>query len=139
MIYDEKTVSLREILLLLFPCHRSLLSINQQGVTVVVISRLGFIIQDEANLPAITVVQERAHAGSKDCSRSGLAPPVLAEDYHQDYLHPFRLLSLSDVTDAEKPLIDASNYEKPSQEVLKKNLTEESYRVTQSCYSLVCL
>ena len=28
-------------------------------------------------------------------------------------------------------LIDAANYEKPSQEVLKESLTEESYRVTQ--------
>ena len=35
------------------------------------------------------------------------------------------------MTDAEKPLIDASNYEKPSQEVLKGSLSEESYRVTQ--------
>ena len=35
------------------------------------------------------------------------------------------------MTDADKPLIDASNYEKPSQEVLKESLTEESYRVTQ--------
>ena len=35
------------------------------------------------------------------------------------------------MTDAEKPLIDAANYEKPSQEVLKESLTEESYRVTQ--------
>ena len=30
-----------------------------------------------------------------------------------------------------RTLIDASNYEKPSQEVLKESLTEESYRVTQ--------
>ena len=35
------------------------------------------------------------------------------------------------MTDAEKPLIDAANYEKPSQDVLKESLTEESYRVTQ--------
>ena len=33
--------------------------------------------------------------------------------------------------DAEKPLIDAANYEKPSQAVLRESLSEESYRVTQ--------
>ncbi len=59
-------------------------------------------------------------------------PFYLAEDYHQDYLkkNPSGYCHI-DVTDAEKPLIDASNYEKSSQEVLKKSLTEESYRVTQ--------
>ena len=57
---------------------------------------------------------------------------ILAEDYHQDYLkkNPSGYCHI-DVTDAEKPLIDAANYEKPSQEVLKESLTEESYRVTQ--------
>ena len=57
---------------------------------------------------------------------------ILAEDYHQDYLkkNPSGYCHI-DVTDADKPLIDASNYEKPSQEVLKESLTEESYRVTQ--------
>ena len=57
---------------------------------------------------------------------------ILAEDYHQDYLkkNPSGYCHI-DVTDAEKPLIDVANYEKPSQEVLKESLTEESYRVTQ--------
>ena len=45
---------------------------------------------------------------------------ILAEDYHQDYLkkNPSGYCHI-DVTDAEKPLIDASHYEKPSQEVLR--------------------
>lgn len=57
---------------------------------------------------------------------------ILAEDYHQDYLrkNPSGYCHI-DVTDADKPLIDAANYEKPSQEVLKTSLSEESYRVTQ--------
>ena len=57
---------------------------------------------------------------------------ILAEDYHQDYLkkNPSGYCHI-DVADAEKPLIDAANYEKPSQEVLKESLSEESYRVTQ--------
>ena len=57
---------------------------------------------------------------------------ILAEDYHQDYLkkNPSGYCHI-DVTDAEKPLIDTSRYEKPSQEVLRQSLSEESYRVTQ--------
>ena len=57
---------------------------------------------------------------------------ILAEDYHQDYLkkNPGGYCHI-DVRDAEKPLIDAANYEKPSQAVLKERLSEESYRVTQ--------
>ena len=57
---------------------------------------------------------------------------ILAEDYHQDYLkkNPGGYCHI-DVRDAEKPLIDAANYEKPSQADLRENLSEESYRVTQ--------
>ena len=57
---------------------------------------------------------------------------ILAEDYHQDYLkkNPGGYCHI-DVRDAEKPLIDAANYEKPSQAVLRESLSEESYRVTQ--------
>ena len=56
----------------------------------------------------------------------------MAEDYHQDYLkkNPGGYCHI-DVRDAEKPLIDAANYEKPSQAVLRESLSEESYRVTQ--------
>ena len=76
--------------------------------------------------------RSRSVCWAKDCSRGGeTSPLILAEDYHQDYLKKNPSGCHIDVTDAEKPLIDAANYEKPSQEVLKENLTEESYRVTQ--------
>jgi len=120
VIYDEKAVSLREILLYYFRVIDPL-SINQQG--------------NDPDLPAIyTVVQEQERMLGRKIAVEveKLRHYILAEDYHQDYLkkNPSGYCHI-DVTDAEKPLIDASNYEKPSQEVLKESLTEESYRVTQ--------
>ena len=134
VIYDEKAVSLREILLYYFRVIDPL-SVNQQGNDRGRQYRTGIYYQDEADLPAIyTVVQEQERMLGRKIAVEveKLRHYILAEDYHQDYLkkNPSGYCHI-DVTDAEKPLIDASNYEKPSQEVLKESLTEESYRVTQ--------
>ena len=134
VIYDEKAVSLREILLYYFRVIDPL-SINQQGNDRGRQYRTGIYYQDKADLPAIyTVVQEQERMLGRKIAVEveKLRHYILAEDYHQDYLkkNPSGYCHI-DVTDAEKPLIDASNYEKPSQEVLKESLTEESYRVTQ--------
>jgi len=134
VIYDEKAVSLREILLYYFRVIDPL-SINQQGNDRGRQYRTGIYYQDEADLPAIYIVvqeQERMLGRKIAVEVEKLRHYILAEDYHQDYLkkNPSGYCHI-DVTDAEKPLIDASNYEKSSQEVLKKSLTEESYRVTQ--------
>ena len=134
MIYDEKTVSLREILLYYFRVIDPL-SINQQGNDRGRQYRTGIYYQDETDLPAIyTVVQEQERMLGRKIAVEveKLRHYILAEDYHQDYLkkNPSGYCHI-DVTDADKPLIDVSNYEKPSQEVLKGSLSEESYRVTQ--------
>ena len=134
VIYDKKAVSLREILLYYFRVIDPL-SINQQGNDRGRQYRTGIYYQDKADLPAIyTVVQEQERMLGRKIAVEveKLRHYILAEDYHQDYLkkNPSGYCHI-DVTDAEKPLIDASNYEKPSQEVLKESLTEESYRVTQ--------
>ena len=134
VIYDEKEVSLREILLYYFRVIDPL-SINQQGNDRGRQYRTGIYYQAQADLPAIyTVVQEQERMLGRKIAVEveKLRHYILAEDYHQDYLkkNPSGYCHI-DVADAEKPLIDASNYEKPSQEVLKKSLTEESYRVTQ--------
>ena len=123
VIYDEKTVSLREILLYYFRVIDPL-SINQQGNDRGRQYRTGIYYQDEADLPAIyTVVQEQERMLGRKIAVEveKLRHYILAEDYHQDYLkkNPSGYCHI-DVTDAEKPLIDASHYEKPSQEVLKK-------------------
>jgi len=134
VIYDEKVVSLREILLYYFRVIDPL-SINQQGNDRGRQYRTGIYYQDEADLPAIyTVVQEQERMFGRKIAVEveKLRHYILAEDYHQDYLkkNPSGYCHI-DVTDADKPLIDAANYEKPSQEVLKGSLSEESYRVTQ--------
>ena len=134
VVYDEKVVSLREILLYYFRVIDPL-SVNQQGNDRGRQYRTGIYYKDEEDLPTInTVVREQELLiGCKIAVEvEKLRHYILAEDYHQDYLkkNPGGYCHI-DVRDAEKPLIDAANYEKPSQAVLRENLSEESYRVTQ--------
>ena len=134
VIYDEKVVSLREILLYYFRVIDPL-SVNQQGNDRGRQYRTGIYYLEEAELPTInTVVREQELLIGRKIAVEveKLRHYILAEDYHQDYLkkNPGGYCHI-DVRDAEKPLIDAANYEKPSQAVLRENLSEESYRVTQ--------
>ena len=134
VIYDEKEVSLREILLYYFRVIDPL-SVNQQGNDRGRQYRTGIYYLDEADLPTInTVVREQELLIGRKIAVEveKLRHYILAEDYHQDYLkkNPGGYCHI-DVRDAEKPLIDAANYEKPSQAVLREQLSEESYRVTQ--------
>ena len=134
VVYDEKVVSLREILLYYFRVIDPL-SVNQQGNDRGRQYRTGIYYKEEADLPTInTVVREQELLIGRKIAVEveKLRHYILAEDYHQDYLkkNPGGYCHI-DVRDAEKPLIDAANYEKPSQAVLRENLSEESYRVTQ--------
>ena len=134
VIYDEKAVSLREILLYYFRVIDPL-SVNQQGNDRGRQYRTGIYYLDEEDLPTInTVVREQELLIGRKIAVEveKLRHYILAEDYHQDYLkkNPGGYCHI-DVRDAEKPLIDAANYEKPSQAALREQLSEESYRVTQ--------
>ena len=134
VVYDEKVVSLREILLYYFRVIDPL-SVNQQGNDRGRQYRTGIYYLDEEDLPTIYALvqeQERMLGRKIAVEVEKLRHYILAEDYHQDYLkkNPGGYCHI-DVRDAEKPLIDAANYEKPSQAVLRENLSEESYRVTQ--------
>ena len=134
VIYEEKVVSLREILLYYFRVIDPL-SVNQQGNDRGRQYRTGIYYLDEEDLPTInTVVREQELLIGRKIAVEveKLRHYILAEDYHQDYLkkNPGGYCHI-DVRDAEKPLIDAANYEKTSQAVLKEKLSEESYRVTQ--------
>ena len=134
VVYDEKAVSLREILLYYFRVIDPL-SVNQQGNDRGRQYRTGIYYLDEEDLPTIYALvqeQERMLGRKIAVEVEKLRHYILAEDYHQDYLkkNPSGYCHI-DVRDAEKPLIDAANYEKPSQAVLRENLSEESYRVTQ--------
>lgn len=134
VVYDEKVVSLREILLYYFRVIDPL-SVNQQGNDRGRQYRTGIYYLEEADLPTInTVVREQELLIGRKIAVEveKLRHYILAEDYHQDYLkkNPGGYCHI-DVRDAEKPLIDAADYEKPSQAELKEKLSEESYRVTQ--------
>ena len=134
VVYDEKVVSFREILLYYFRVIDPL-SVNQQGNDRGRQYRTGIYYKDEEDLPTInTVVREQELLIGRKIAVEveKLRHYILAEDYHQDYLkkNPGGYCHI-DVRDAEKPLIDAANYEKPSQAALRENLSEESYRVTQ--------
>lgn len=134
VVYDEKVVSFREILLYYFRVIDPL-SVNQQGNDRGRQYRTGIYYKDEEDLPTInTVVREQELLIGRKIAVEveKLRHYILAEDYHQDYLkkNPGGYCHI-DVRDAEKPLIDAANYEKPSEAVLRENLSEESYRVTQ--------
>ena len=134
VVYDEKVVSLREILLYYFRVIDPL-SVNQQGNDRGRQYRTGIYYLEEADLPTVnTVVREQELLIGRKIAVEveKLRHYILAEDYHQDYLkkNPGGYCHI-DVRDAEKPLIDAANYEKPSQAVLRENLSEESYRVPQ--------
>ena len=134
VVYDEKVVSLREILLYYFRVIDPL-SVNQQGNDCGRQYRTGIYYLEEADLLTInTVVREQELLIGRKIAVEveKLRHYILAEDYHQDYLkkNPGGYCHI-DVRDAEKPLIDAANYEKPSQAVLREQLSEESYRVTQ--------
>ena len=134
VVYDEKVVLLREVLLYYFRVIDPL-SVNQQGNDRGRQYRTGIYYLEEADLPTInTVVREQELLIGRKIAVEveKLRHYILAEDYHQDYLkkNPGGYCHI-DVRDAEKPLIDAANYEKPSQAVLRESLSEESYRVTQ--------
>ena len=134
VVYDEKVVSLREVLLYYFRVIDPL-SVNQQGNDRGRQYRTGIYYLEEADLPTInTVVREQELLIGRKIAVEveKLRHYILAEDYHQDYLkkNPGGYCHI-DVRDADKPLIDAANYEKPSQAVLRESLSEESYRVTQ--------
>ena len=110
-------------------------SLNKQGNDKGSQYRTGIYYKDEEDLPTInTVVREQELLIGRKIAVEveKLRHYLLAEDYHQDYLkkNPGGYCHI-DVRDAEKPLIDAANYEKPSQAVLRESLSEESYRVTQ--------
>ena len=134
VIYDPDKITLRAILLYYFRVIDHL-SINKQGNDRGRQYRTGVYYTDEGDREMIAQVfaEEEKQLGRKIAVElEPLRHYILAEDYHQDYLkkNPSGYCHI-DVTDAEKPLIDTSRYEKPSQEVLRQSLSEESYRVTQ--------
>ena len=134
LIYDEKRVSLREILLYYFRVIDPL-SVNKQGNDVGRQYRTGVYYTDEGDKAVIEQVfaeQEKQLGQKIAVELEPIRHYVLAEDYHQDYLkkNPGGYCHIN-VNDAYQPLVDSGQYEKPTDVELKEQLTEEQYQVTQ--------
>ena len=134
LIYDEKRVSLREILLYYFRVIDPL-SVNKQGNDVGRQYRTGVYYTNQADKSVIEQVfteQEKQLGQKIAVELEPLRHYVLAEDYHQDYLkkNPGGYCHIN-VNDAYQPLVDPGQYEKPTDVELKEQLTEEQYQVTQ--------
>ena len=134
LIYDEKRVSLREILLYYFRVIDPL-SVNKQGNDVGRQYRTGVYYTNQADKAVIEQVfaeQEKQLGQKIAVELEPLRHYVLAEDYHQDYLkkNPGGYCHIN-VNDAYQPLVDPSQYEKPTDAELKEQLTQEQYQVTQ--------
>ena len=135
LIYDEERVSLREILLYYFRVIDPL-SVNKQGNDVGRQYRTGVYYTNQADKAVIEQVfaeQEKQLGQKIAVELEPLRHYVLAEDYHQDYLkkNPGGYCHIN-VNDAYQPLVDPSQYEKPTDAELKEQLTEEQYQVTQN-------
>ena len=134
LIYDEKRISLREILLYYFRVIDPL-SVNKQGNDVGRQYRTGVYYTNQADKAVIeqVFVEQEKQLGQKIAVElETLRHYVLAEDYHQDYLkkNPGGYCHIN-VNDAYQPLVDSGQYEKPTDVELKEQLTEEQYQVTQ--------
>lgn len=136
LAYDETVLSLREILLYYFRVIDPL-SVNQQGADKGRQYRTGIYYVDDADIPTIESVmaEEQAKVGGRPLAVEvkPLRHYILAEDYHQDYLkkNPTGYCHI-DVHQAKIPVIDAKDYQKPSDAVLKEELTDLQYQVTQA-------
>lgn len=132
--YDEKRLSLRELLLYYFRVIDPL-SVNKQGNDVGRQYRTGVYYVREADRLIIEQVfaEQEEQLGQKlAVELEPLKHYILAEDYHQDYLkkNPTGYCHIN-VNDAAQPLVDVGRYPKPSRQQLKDELTEEQYQVTQ--------
>ena len=135
LIYDEKRISLREILLYYFRVIDPL-SVNKQGNDVGRQYRTGVYYTNQADKAVIeqVFVEQEKQLGQKIAVElEPLRHYVLAEDYHQDYLkkNPGGYCHIN-VNDAYQPLVDPGQYEKPTDAELKEQLSEEQYQVTQN-------
>ena len=134
LVYDEKRISLREILLYYFRVIDPL-SVNKQGNDVGRQYRTGVYYTNQADKAVIEQVfaEQEKQLGQKIAVELELLRHyVLAEDYHQDYLkkNPGGYCHIN-VNDAYQPLVDPGRYEKPTDAELKEQLTQEQYQVTQ--------
>lgn len=142
VIYNPDIISLEDILAHYLRVVNPV-SVNKQGNDVGTQYRTGIYYTDEADkaiIENILAKEQTKHDKPIAIEVEPLRQFYEAEEYHQDYLekNPGGYchidLSLADkpLDKDEEPIIDSSRYIKPSDEDLKKNLTDIQYDVTQN-------
>ena len=142
VIYNPDIISLEDILAHYLRVVNPV-SVNKQGNDVGTQYRTGIYYTDEADktiIENILAKEQTKHDKPIAIEVEPLKQFYDAEEYHQDYLekNPGGYchidLSLADkpLDKDEEPVIDSSRYIKPSDEELKKNLTDIQYDVTQN-------
>lgn len=134
LCYDKDRLSLREILLYYFrvidPTSR-----NKQGNDVGLQYRTGIYYTEEGDKEEIEAfIQERQKEIQAPIvvEREALRHYILAESYHQAYLKKnLGGYCHIDVNLAGVPVVDSNSYKKLTKEVLKENLSETAYQITQ--------
>lgn len=142
VVYNPDIISLEDILAYYLRVVNPV-SVNKQGNDVGTQYRTGIYYTDEADkaiIENILAKEQTKHDKPIAIEVEPLKQFYDAEEYHQDYLekNPGGYchidLSLADkpLDKDEEPVIDSSRYIKPSDEELKKNLTDIQYDVTQN-------
>ena len=142
VVYNPDIISLEDILAHYLRVVNPV-SVNKQGNDVGTQYRTGIYYTDEADktiIENILAKEQTKHDKPIAIEVEPLKQFYDAEEYHQDYLekNPGGYchidLSLADkpLDKDKEPMIDSSRYIKPSDEELKKNLTDIQYDVTQN-------
>ena len=134
IVYDKNRLDLAEILLHYFRIINPT-SVNKQGNDVGEQYRTGIFYEDENDLKIINSVMKFIQSKYDEKLTvlvEKLRNFVLAEDYHQDYLdkNPGGYCHIN--LNAFDEDLDTTEYKKMSDEELKQNLSDVSYRVTQN-------
>lgn len=132
--YDPSKVSLEELLAHFLKIIDPT-SLNKQGNDQGSQYRTGVYYIDQADKEIIT----KALASEEDKYKEKIVVEnmkltnfTMAEDYHQDYLrkNPNGYCHV-DLSTADEVIIDPDKYPKPSDDILRKKLTDIQYKVTQ--------
>ncbi len=132
--YDEKNISLRDILLYYLRVVDPT-ALNHQGNDYGKQYRTGVFYvdkEDEEEIRKFFAEKQKNYKKKIVVEIEPLRNYISAEEYHQKYLakNPGGYCHI-DIEKATEPLIDDEKYTKKNKETLKEELTEEQYEVTQ--------
>lgn len=132
--YDEKNISLRDILLYYLRVVDPTV-LNHQGNDYGKQYRTGVFYvekEDEEEIRKFFAEKQKNYKKKIVVEIEPLKNYISAEEYHQKYLakNPGGYCHI-DIKKATEPLIDDEKYKRKNKETLKEELTEEQYEVTQ--------